>query len=350
MSPSNLINKIDAWINALRSLNETLLKDGLVHEVYDNSPHFHPGSVELALRRLIESSSKELILNWLAGRSALNRERIVVLNASNIPFVGFRDLLAVNLSGHHYVGVLSRRSKILLPTLAEHFNDSIKENDNRISFSSFGEGMDRADRIIATGSNQTISTIKEQCAERNIPFNKCIFRGHKIGVAAIDKHGLGDSLEKLAEDVLLYDGRGCRSVSIVFVPKSFMLDQLAKAFDDFRKRFQASRPCTNALEMPSAFLRSTSKVSGARYISGSGFLLSEGPAVEQNAGHLRIVRYESVSEIETWLKANAENIQHLGSDIERLAGDHRAYPLGIAQSPPLAWDPDGIDILEWLTT
>lgn len=165
----------------------------------------------------------------------------------------------------------------------------------------------------------------------------------------LDDNPTSLDLKLLSQDILLYDGRGCRSIAILFVTRSFDLELLKEKLVEFRMQFEASQSCLESLILPSAFQEARASVSNSVFKKGRGFLLSEGPGIEQNAGHLRVVRYNHISEVNKWLDDNENKVQHLATSLKKFDCQLDSSNFGKSQKPRIDWDPDGDDLIAWLS-
>lgn len=103
----------------------------------------------------------------------------------------------------------------------------------------------RADCVIAYGSDTSISAIRQQVP----PKTRFISYGHKISFAMIGKealaaHNYRTTLQKLADDVGVYDQQSCLSPQAVFVERGAALSprQFAAALASELSNFQSRKP------------------------------------------------------------------------------------------------------------
>lgn len=323
-------------------------------EIPDNS--FTQEAVAFAVNQQMSLLTSDGLAAWLAGRRAHSPQTIGVLNAGNIPLVGLQDLLAVLLTGHRYIGSVSSKSPALLPAFASEV--STRHGGLELDFVESDELFDRADAIIATGSDETGRWVRDQAAAHHITQERLLIRGHRFAAAVLNGNETDEAYERLAEDALLHEGFGCRNVSVIWAPSGLSPDGFLDALARFRGIFPAHESTPRRLKIQQAFLEAMD-VSHA-YGDGLEFLVSKGEPEPQQPGHVRWAEYGKPRDVIEWLDLNAEHIQVVttDSDLVQARRDTDAYPskpgftvepLGNAQRPPLSWRPDGIDTVGFLS-
>jgi hypothetical protein len=132
-------------------------------------------------------------------------KRVGIVMAGNIPLVGFHDFLSVFLTGHKAVVKLSSKDDILLKHLAEKSKNFSPETDQYIVFQDM---LKDCDAYIATGSNNT-----SRYFEYYFKKYPHIIRKNKTSVAVLTGKETAEEMDKLADDVHLFFGLGCRNVT-----------------------------------------------------------------------------------------------------------------------------------------
>src|SRR5258705_4085874 len=145
--------------------------------------------------------------------------------AGNIPLVGFHDLLCVFISGHKAMIKLSSKDKLLIKHLTEKLGEWDAEINDLIQFSEMLKGCDA---YIATGSNNSSRYF-------DYYFGKYphIIRRNRTSVAILAGEETNEDLEKLADDVFLYFGLGCRNVTKIYVPENYDFITLLDVFKKY---------------------------------------------------------------------------------------------------------------------
>ena len=89
-------------------------------DVESNNIWFEKSQVECAILALGDMLDANKLNSFICHyKMTHNIKRVGVVVASNIPLVGFYDFFCVLLSGHIFVGKLSKSNNILLPFVAD---------------------------------------------------------------------------------------------------------------------------------------------------------------------------------------------------------------------------------------
>ena len=181
---------------------------------------FIPAFVELATATIATNFlQKDILEKWVTPYKskienqkpiAIGSKNIGVVMAGNIPLVGFHDFLCVFISGHKAVIKPSSKDQVLI----KHLVEKLEEYDPEIkSLVTFSEMLKGCDAYIATGSNNSSRYF-------DYYFGKYphIIRRNRTSVAVLTGEEMTADFEKLADDVYLYFGLGCRNVTKIYVP------------------------------------------------------------------------------------------------------------------------------------
>jgi len=331
----DLIAKIaERWLDP-----EYGVREDAVERTLEADNRFTEAAIAFAINQQMALLTSEALRSWQDDlrRSETGRKTVAVLNPGNIPFVELQDLAAVLLAGHDYVGTVSSRSPALLPA----FVSDLLEEDPSLpaDLTDWEDALARADAVIASGSDETMRSIQSAAREEGIPEHACWLRGHRYSVAVLSGHESEDDLVDLAEDALLHEGQGCRSVSLVFAPESMDIDPVLDAFAHFRGMFEAHDRTVGPLKMQQALLKAIDTPHA--WADGHQFLISRGAPETQGACHVRWVPYAHRREAEEWIVAHTEEIQAIFSAVALHIDSLAPQPLGTAQRPSLTWCPDG---------
>ena len=253
--------------------------------------------------------------------------------AGNIPAVGFHDFLCVLLAGHQFTGRLSSSDARLIPAMASMLRAEFPGWQDTIAFTD-GK-LENFDVIIATGSDNTSRYF-------NYYFGRypSIIRGNRNSAAILDGHEDEAALEHLADDIMLFFGMGCRSISKVFVPEGYDFTMLIRALQKYAGFINHHKYCNNYEYNKSIFL-----VSQTPFIDAGCLLLKEDRAL---ASRIAVLNYEychSVGEAENAIQQDRESIQCV---VSGAALTIAVVKPGEAQYPAL-WDyADDVDTLDFL--
>ncbi len=191
---------------------------------------FTPVFIELAVNNITSLLlNKEKLQQWVAHYHLddnIKGKNIGIVMAGNIPLVGFHDFLCVFISGHKQTIKLSEKDNVLLKHLVEKL---CEWNEACASQIVFADMLKVCDAYIATGSNNTARYFQEY-------FGKYpnIIRRNRTSVALLTGNETAAELDKLADDIHLYFGLGCRNVTQIFVPKNYDFVPLLRAFDKYK--------------------------------------------------------------------------------------------------------------------
>ncbi len=251
------------------------------------------------------------------------------------------------LAGASYRGVLSSKSSLLLPAFVAEVMEIYPDLD--VDFVAFDELLDQVDTLIGTGSDETIASLQQLAEESDLSPNQCLLRGHKYAIAILTGNESKAELERLAEDVLLHEGRGCRNAAIIWAPEDLSPDACLEAFAVFRSVFPVHERTPGSLKMKQAFLNAI----GASHAYGEGmeFLVSKGDPEQQEPGHVRWATYRTTEELVSWIEAHEQEIQLIvaGNRFDqRINTSVPIIAFGEAQRPELDWCADGIDTVSFL--
>ena len=256
------------------------------------------------------------------------RKRVAVISAGNIPLAAFHDFFCILVSGNDYQGKLSSQDKHLLPVLAQALIDIEPRFAERISFV---DKIVNFDAVIATGSNNSSRYFSYY-------FDKYphILRKNRNSVAVLDGTETEEELRFLADDIYLYFGLGCRSISKLFVPKGYDFVPFLHILTQESQPIALHHQFNNNIE----YQKAVHLMNQIPYMDAGTFLLVEN---ENYASPIGMVYYEYYDDIELVNR-------RLTDDAERLQCivGHNAEPFGSAQNPSLLDYPDGIDTFQFI--
>ncbi len=313
--------------NFQKGLNILKQDDQLLQLVEGHNEWFLPGLVRRAIQAMLpwfESPQPEQFFSQnKPGIYPETSKHIGIIMAGNLPLVGLHDLLMVLLAGHRALVRTSTRDSVLIRRLVSQFHPGLQ---SRIAFR---ESLDPQSLsfLIATGSNNTARYLKHQFV--GIPK---IIRGNRYSVAVLNGEESAEHLNGLAEDILLYHGMGCRSVSNLLIPKGYRFDNLLQALNRFPKELLSEawyRVVTweNAIRQ----MEFPNEVVGKRVAFWKGENLKTVPV-----GVVNLVTWEDRTQLEAHLTAKRDELQCI-------VGRDQPVEFGRSQHPGLADFADGIN-------
>jgi hypothetical protein len=298
------------------------------------NPWFTPEFINHALHSIALSLKEKNLRSWLAKYPELNKDRkpkrIGVIMAGNIPFVGFHDFISVLISGNIFVGKSSSKEGGLMQMIAGILTDIEPGFKSCISFTSSIHA--NIDAIIATGSDNSARYFEYDY--KNIP---SLIRKNKNGIAVLGGTETRKELKGLAEDIFLFFGLGCRSVSKILIPEAYDFEVLINSLTGFNSVMNNPYYSDNYRYQSAIFKTNDQRV------KDTGFLiLQENFGISSPVAVLFYQFYQSVNELNAYLEMDSDKFQCI---IGKSPG---MVPFGKAQNPEL-WDyADHVDTLEFL--
>lgn len=274
---------------------------------------------------------KDLLIKWAKSYNvkdtAENSKTIGLVMAGNIPLVGFHDWLCIFISGHKALIKPSSKDS----TLIKHLLNKINEwNDGSEIVGEFSEMLKGCDAYIATGSNNSSRYFAYY-------FKKYpnIIRRNRTSVAILSGEENAAELEKLADDVYLYFGLGCRNVTKIYVPENYDFIPIIEAFKKYdyladHHKYKNNYDYNLALHL----------LNKKYYMSNPSLLLIEEESLFSPISQLNYEFYSDAGILKTSLSKN--------NDLQCIVGKG-FIPFGQSQYPVLNDYADGIDTMKFLT-
>ena len=329
----NLSKRIDAF----SKLGEAIYDNKEKLKLGNHNPWFTDENIEFALNEVSSSLNKIDLESWTSEYPEIEKEikakRIAVITAGNIPLVGFHDFISVLISGNIFKGKLSSKDDFLLPYIIDLLIDIEPEFKDHI-FISEGKLAD-FDAVIATGSNNSARYF-------NYYFGKYphIIRKNRNSAAVITGNETEEDLSFLADDIFLYFGLGCRSVSKLFLPESYDLDHIFKHSLKYKNIINHNKYANNYDYNRAIYLMNLTE------FKDNGIMLMKEDL--NYASPISVVFYENYSDINNLKKrldSEKELIQCVVSHEGIFSG---SVNFGESQKPKL-WDyADNIDTVNFL--
>jgi len=316
-----------------RILNDEAIEkfNGLKVHAQNLNPWFTEESIQRSLEGLAYMLRPEAVKQWLEPYDLSGDEikRIGLVLAGNLPMVGFHDILAVLVSGHHPVVKLSSQDKLLLPTIFGLFNETSGVGSFDITWME-DRKLEGIDAIIATGSNNSSRYFEYY-------FGKYpnIIRKNRNSVAVISGTESDEELKRLGEDIFSYFGLGCRNVAKLYVKDDFDLNRFFGSIIDYNPIVNHNKYANNYDYYKALWLMNREDL-----LDNGFLLLRKSEAISSPVGTLFYERYEKEDVLLDKLSRHSEEIQCIVSKND--------VPFGKSQKPEL-WDyADGVDTLEFL--
>ena len=298
--------------------------------VRNHNQWFTEKEVLFTLKAWGKNLSEEKLKQWLSPYTITKdlNKTVGIIMAGNIPMVGFHDLLCVYILGGKAKVKLSSDDKILIPAVVQLltlFDEAVPQQIEFIPFK-----LDNFDAVIATGSNNTARYFETY-------FGKYpnIIRKNRTSVAVITGKETKEELKKLADDVFLYYGLGCRNVTKLFIPKGYDLNNIFGAFFTHDYVMENNKYANNYDYHKAVYLMEQHQL-----IENGFLLMKEDKKFHSPIGMLFYEYYDSKDAVLEKLNQHKEEIQCI-------VGKENT-PFGKSQKPEL-WDyADNIDTIQFL--
>jgi hypothetical protein len=311
----------------------------LIENEYLYNAWFIPFFVKKSLAEIAKMLQAEQLEKWiLPYQNAIENQRethrIGVITAGNIPLVGFHDFLSVLISGHAFVGKLSSNDNRLLPVLAKILCEIEPKFAEKIEFCP--EKLTSFDKLIVTGDNHTA-----QHFARYFQKYPLLIRKHCNSVAVLDGSETAEELLALSDDIMLYFGLGCRSISKIYVPKNYNFEPLFNALNAYKEIYNAHHKYLNNLE----YQKITHLINCVPFLDQGICIFKESESLDSP---ISVIHYEYYAEKEEVIKKLSLLGENLQCTVSNIANFPACFPLGAAQHPKLNDYANNLDTVRWL--
>ena len=333
-----LITK-DRIISSFVSLGEKLdSNDRIVKEIqeraFEKNNWFTIENITYCLHNWRDQLTESNIKDWLQDFAPTdNPKRIGVIMAGNIPMVGLHDLLCVLASGNIAQVKLSQKDEVLMRFCIECLITAYPELNAHI------EILDRIikpDAVIATGSNNTSRYFEYYY--KDIPR---IIRKNRTSVAILDGAESKEELEALCEDIFVYFGLGCRSVTKLLVPKGYDLIPLLDATDTFSHYQNHNKYANN-----NTYHRAILLMNLTPHLDTGYLLAIEDEKLHSPLSCIFYQQFDNRAAIDDYLEGHKNEIQVVLSKRK----DETSIAFGTSQKTTLSDYADGVNTLTFLST
>ena len=300
-------------------------------QAYEKNGWFTAEFVQHASTQIVDNYlNKNKLEEWVAHYHIddnIAPKNIGIIMAGNIPMVGFHDMLAVFISGHHQTIKLSSKDDVLLKHLVKYLYSLHDEIQNYISFADMLKGCDA---YITTGGSNSARTFKEY-------FGKYphIVRSNRTSAGILSGKETTSQLEAFSDDIHLYFGLGCRNVTKFFVPENYDFVPLLKSFEPY-KYFGDHHKYKNNYDYQLSILL----LNNVYYMTNESTLLTENKNIFSPISQIYFEYYTEEEKVIAALKNNGE--------IQCIVGEG-FLPFGQTQCPGLFDYADGEDTVQFLS-
>jgi len=339
MQAEKKADSLPSSLDGLDKLGETILNgeadlEEIIHTASLHNKWFTKDNLHYALKAIAENFlNKKMLQQWLAKYRLPEHghpKRIGIVIAGNIPLAGFHDLLCVLVTGNFALIRQSSRDTHLLPFLLRKLVEIEPAFSTGFEFT---WQLQNFDAIIATGSDNSARYFEYY-------FGKYphIIRKNRNSVGVLTGKETPEELFQFGNDIFLYFGLGCRSVSKLYVPQGY----------DFNYFFEALQPFQflmlhNGYKNNYDFNLTINIMNKTNYFNSGFLILQENKSLSSPIATLNFEYYKSLDEVSRFIEMNKDKIQCVvGNSLEG------SVPFGESQSPRL-WDyADNADTIQFL--
>jgi hypothetical protein len=333
----NLNKRLDAFValgKRLQQLDEETVAR-LSRQAASKNNWFTEYNVKKALEGVIKQLDEQDLRHWIEkyniGTSATPK-KVGIVMAGNIPLVGFHDFLCVLLAGHEVYAKVSSQDPILPPFVG---NMLLEIEPGFAPYIHFEERLNMAEVMIATGSDNSSRYF-------NYYFGKMphIIRQNRTSVAVLTGKETSDDFCRLADDIFIYFGLGCRNVSKIYVPENYTFDKFYEAIED-RAGIREHHKYNNNYD----YNKSIYLINSVPHLDNGFLILTENKSLVSPISVLYYERYQDESDLALRIQQNRQKIQCI---VSKNAWYPQSLSFGEAQQPNV-WDyADGVDTMAFL--
>ncbi len=300
---------------------------------------FNPENVLRALDGLANYVEPTNFSKWIEGYlpdlEQVRPRTVGVIMAGNIPMVGVHDWICVLVSGHRLKAKLSSNDSFLIRQLSQVLCQIEPSFGKQIELIE-DELLRPIDAIIATGSNHSARYFEYY-------FGKYphIIRHNRHACAVLRGGESREELLRLADDILVYYGLGCRSVSKIFVPKGYNFNDFMEATTEKARACLQNHKYANNYD----YNKSIYLINQIPHFDNGFLMLTQSPKLASPISVVYYEFYENEAEISQKLQAEADQLQCVVSAGAWFGG---SLDLGTSQMPTIFDYADGIDTMRFL--
>ena len=328
-------------IENLVELGKSLQTSTTLQQDIESAGHKNPWFTQQYVQEAINAISNEMLtgqkLNTWLGKYQMHEvnKTVGLVFAGNIPLVGFHDFLCCYVAGCKMKIKLSSKDDTLFSSVMNILFEIDPAAKAQVEIV---DTLKDFDAVIATGSDNTNRHFEYYF--RKYPK---ILRKNRNAVAILTGEETSEQLDRLADDIFLYFGFGCRNVSKVFVPVGYDITQLFPHFEKYKWLHQHGKYMNNY-----DYNRTLLLLNKTPHLSNDYIMLMESDSIPSPISTLHYSFWHDEKLLDSQLKQNAEKIQCVVSARPEKWHLPSSVTFGQSQHPEL-WDyADGVDTLQFL--
>ncbi len=323
--------------NNLSHLNEEFYDYflGIINRHIHYNGWFSKASIMESISNIAPFLSENALNEWMDKYTFPENsaeKKVLVIMPSNLPLVEFHDFISVLLSGHHFVGKCSQQNKHILPALTQILMTIEPSFKDRISF--IDAPSKDFEAVIATGSNNSARYFEYYFSK--VPN---IIRKNRTSIAVLNGNESKKELKALADDITSYFGRGCRSVTKLYLPEGYSLDHIFNALYDKSSIVDNNKYGNNYDYHRALFLMGQHK-----FLDNGFTILKEDQSIHTPVSVIHYEYYTDLNNVKSELITLEEEIQCIVSNEKTLT----PIAFGQAQKPSWTDYADNVDIVDFL--
>lgn len=328
------VDNLIAWGNSLQTSEYIKEK---IQRAEAKNPWFVAEFVQTAVNAITgELLNKTKLEKWLSAYSLYEvNKNIGLIFAGNVPLVGFHDFLCCYVAGCRIKIKLSSKDDDLFPAMLSLLAAIDPVLNERVEIV---DTLKNFDAVIATGSDNT-----NRYFEYYFRHYPKILRAHRNSVAILTGSETKEDLEKLADDVFLYFGFGCRNVSKLYVPVGYNFEVLFPAFEKYAWLHQHTKYMNNY-----DYNRTILLLNKTPHFADDKVMLVEDARIASPIATLHYEYWHDEHILKSKLKQSAAKIQCVVSGNPGKWGGTSEAAFGKAQYPVLNDYADGVDTMKFL--
>lgn len=296
-------------------------------------------TIENTKRQFIALSSnltEEKLRQWLVPYPDTPTDKVVgLILAGNIPLVGFHDILCVLISGFRVQLKLSSDDAGLTNFVLQELIEIEPAFVEKIQIV---DRLQQYDLIIATGSDNSSRYFDYYFGKK-----PNIIRKNRNSLAILTGTESPSQLKALGHDIFDYFGLGCRSVSKLYIPHDYDINQFFEAIEDFSTVKEHYKYTNNYDYNKSIYL-----INGDKHFDNGFLLLKEDARLTSPLATVFYEEYEHLDGVISQLETKADKIQCIVTEAT-IETAIPAFPLGGSQCPSLTDYADGVDVMAFLS-
>jgi hypothetical protein len=311
---------------------------------------FTKDTLEFSIRQWVAALTKENLTNWTQAYPLdhVKTKTVALITAGNLPLVGFHDVLSVIITGHHALIKNSSNDDVLTPLLLEIATAFFPEL--AASYSYADGKLENYDAVIATGSNNTARYFEHYFGKK-----PHIIRKNRNSVAVLTGDETLEQMEALSNDVFLYFGLGCRSVSHLKVPMNYNFDLFFNGMFLQKELIKNEKYLNNYDYNKAVYLMSEFALLDNEFL----LIKEENNSYSSPIASLGYSYYTSLEDVATEFDQNHDKLQCIVAQgeaaktiVEKLGNKTapQMVAFGTTQTPRLQDYADGVDVIQFLLT